>query len=710
MARVSWRCFVVLILFLGAPRGALAQWGPEMPLTSTGSDVWGGGIATSGSTVHVMYGTGEVLYRSSPDEGTTWTAERRLDSGTIHLTDPIWADGTDVWIFYLKDIRNLSDWCCSRDLGNIYLLHSGDGGRTWDSPRQLTTAQGVYRLSVTYAAGRLHLVWMDFRSAAWDTYYLRSSNRGASWDPEQRIAISAGAFGAERPQVAARGDTVHVTIWDDRGSNPPCMAGPTFSFASCPDTFYMRSIDGGVTWQSEINVANSGAAIAGRNDIAVAGNSSVVINFNRSAENTADANPHLFTIHSPDNGATWDAALQLTNTPGEADHGSIIGSGSNVHLAWHDTRNGNFVIYYVGSSSEGTSWDPEERVSNTTTADSSTPLVAVTAAFVHVLWLDQRSGSWQIYYRRRAVGPLPPVLDAGTRPDAAASQDASPIADASCGGDTCGAVCVDLQTDPNNCGMCGRTVCHTELCLNGAPSCAPGRTTCGTPFGCLGCKDLREDPANCGLCGRACNANEVCSQSQCVAACPTGALMCGQSCVADPQTDVAFCGGCAGRCNPGQYCTQGQCTSAPGALDAGMTASDAASGLGDDAASRSDGASGASDADLSASDGDSVARDGDTSAADSDVSAIDAEANDGEASSADGGTPSADAGRASSTGSDGGNGGLGARAAKSCGCRSTSGAATESPLFAFAGIIVVAIRSRRSSWVRARSDLLERSR
>src|SRR4051794_13409657 len=92
--------------------GADAQWGPETPLTSTGSDVWGEGVATSGSTVHVIYGTGEVRYRRSLDEGTTWSAGQLLDTGTLHLTDPISADGNDVWIVEIKNIQNVTDWCC----------------------------------------------------------------------------------------------------------------------------------------------------------------------------------------------------------------------------------------------------------------------------------------------------------------------------------------------------------------------------------------------------------------------------------------------------------------------------------------------------------------------------------------------------------------------------------------------------------------------
>jgi len=409
---------LVLCCVLVAGGVARAEWDTETPMTATGSDVWGEGIATSGSTVHM-------------DEGMTWSNDRQLDTGVLHLTDPIIADGTDVWIVYLKDIQNRTDWCCSRDLGNIYLLHSGDSGQTWDAPKQLTTNAQAYRLSITYASGRLHLVWMDFRSSAWDTYYLRSPDRGASWDAEKRIAISAGTFGSERPQIAARGDGVHVTIWDDRGTNPTCMAGPTFTFATCPDTFYIGSLDGGATWGAEVPVSYSGAAIAGRNDVAVAGTSSVVINFNRSAENTADANPHMFTVHSPDDGATWDSAIQLTNQPGQADHGSIIGAGSNVHLAWHDSRDGALAIYYTLSTTEGTSWIPEERVSTAMGTDSSTPLDAVTPNYVHVMWLDHRSGTYQIYYRRRPVTATGGT-DAGPGGDAGAGEDTGAMSGCGC--------------------------------------------------------------------------------------------------------------------------------------------------------------------------------------------------------------------------------------------------------------------------------------
>ena len=433
------RLWVAIGLICATTQLAAAQWSGEQPLTSTTGDIFGEGIAAAGTTLHVVYGNSDIRYRRSVDNGMSWEAEKVIGTGVLHLTDPIIADGNDVWVVYLGDIQTQMDWCCPRDDGNIYLLHSGNAGTTWDAPKRLTTSRAAFRLSIAYAVDALHLVWMDFRSNAWDTYYLRSRDRGVTWDPEKRIAQSTGTFGAERPQVAVRDTNVHVTIWDDRGTNPPCMAGPTFTFNVCPDTFYVGSLDGGDTWGAEVPVAYSGAAIAGRNDVAVAGTSAVVINFNRSDENTADANPHMFTVRSADNGLSWDAPVQLTNTPGSSDHGSIIGAGAAVHLAWHDSRGGTLAIYYALSTNEGVSWMPDEKVS-TGSAEASTPLLAVTDGYVHALWLDKRSGPYQIYYRRRSVMPINP------------------------GGAEAG-ICIDFCEDPPQDGGCG--------CKSSRPSLLP---------------------------------------------------------------------------------------------------------------------------------------------------------------------------------------------------------------------------------------------
>jgi hypothetical protein len=124
------------------------------------------------------------------------------------------------------------------------------------------------------------------------------------------------------------------------------------------------------------------------------------------------------------------------------------------------------------------------------------------------------------------------------------------------GGSTkCGTLCVDLQTDPANCGMCGNPCASGELCSAGqcALVCGSGTTQCGNV-----CVDTQVDPSNCGMCGTACLGGEVCGAGQCALVCPNGTTKCGNSCV-DLQTNPQHCGTCAIACNPNQPCFNGQC-------------------------------------------------------------------------------------------------------------------------------------------------------
>jgi hypothetical protein len=73
---------------------------------------------------------------------------------------------------------------------------------------------------------------------------------------------------------------------------------------------------------------------------------------------------------------------------------------------------------------------------------------------------------------------------------------------------------VDTQTDPNNCGACGKK-CSSGGCTTGSCGCAASETNCNGI-----CSDLQTDPNHCGVCGTACPANDVCTAGACVDAGP----------------------------------------------------------------------------------------------------------------------------------------------------------------------------------------------
>jgi len=163
-------------------------------------------------------------------------------------------------------------------------------------------------------------------------------------------------------------------------------------------------------------------------------------------------------------------------------------------------------------------------------------------------------------------------------PDDATPTDTTPPptdTPSTCAGTDCGGTCVDLSTDPKNCGGCGTAVCHMEICKAGAPACYPGFKACGGT-GCFGCRDIKSDPVNCGDCGVKCGTGQTCAGGTCsfvTGGCSGGLRRCGgigtssPPYCADTDRDPANCGDCGTVCGPTQICVGGKCetyTSAPG--------------------------------------------------------------------------------------------------------------------------------------------------
>lgn len=315
------------------------------------------------------------------EAASQWQPEVRLThdpavSYTSYNNAHCVASGGDSVYVVWRDLRD----------GNpeIYFKRSTNRGASWGVETRLTnnTANSIDP-SIALSGSVLHVVWIDRRDANDEVYYQNSTDGGTSWGTSTRLTNNAGI--SVFPSVAVSGTVVHVVWQDDRNGNY--------------EIYYKRSTDRGISWGMDTRLTDN-TALSASACVSVSGTD---VHVTWTDERAGSTNPEIYYKRSTDGGTTWGADTRLTNNPAFSTTASSAVSGLMVHVVWSDLRDGTNEIYYKRSSNGGSGWGGDTRLTFDGGSSFSASL-SVSGAAVHMTWIDDRDGNFEVYYKASTDG------------------------------------------------------------------------------------------------------------------------------------------------------------------------------------------------------------------------------------------------------------------------------------------------------------------
>lgn len=330
------------------------------------------GFATAGSEVHLVYRDGSNLqYRKSVDEGTSFSSAVTIASTEeVPLSGPIAVDGKYVHVVYCRDVNNAGA------PPKIYYRRSVDGGLTWDSEVTLDDGTGVgnnrfVRVSLVAEAGHVHLFWGTQNASTFvpDVLsYRRSVDNGTTWVAETTLGASTGAG---RPEAVLVGSTIHL-VWTDTRDGSSGNGG---------ETYYLRSADRGVTWNTAAALSSTTEHNTLRATVAAYGK--IVVSAWQYPAGTPGSEDIIWR-YSSDGGATWSSAATLVTGTGSQEHASLVAASGIVAVCWTDQNDSPDTTHVKVSRDGGATWAAAQ-TPYTPSTDRGAPTIGLSRRFLMVL-------------------------------------------------------------------------------------------------------------------------------------------------------------------------------------------------------------------------------------------------------------------------------------------------------------------------------------
>jgi hypothetical protein len=352
-----------------------------------------------------------VGFAYSTDDGVSYTPNilmTRMSSNNGQSDPWLVADSNDNAYFVWIEFNDIAQNYPPEGIG---VAKTTDGGDTWDTPVNAadTPEFDDKETACVDSDGNLYIVWDHFTLN--ESYHIQdvdlrltnSTDGGATFSPTSVPAEPA------IPYIhCSSNNTLFITYINGTTDEAPNT-----------QVFLIRSTDRGITWSSSILVN----PVYDEVDLITVVNTDSSQNVYVAYAAGFTDNKEIYVIKSPDGGYNWNTPTQVNDYTGGITGTQrmvemFIDQDDTIHIAWLDTRRGQYDIYYSYSTDGGVSFSADERITEVgfslafnRPGDYFTMRAAPNGDMC-IVWTDGRNGlDHDIYFARQGLflAPVFPI-------------------------------------------------------------------------------------------------------------------------------------------------------------------------------------------------------------------------------------------------------------------------------------------------------------
>jgi len=348
----------------------------------------------------------DIYFTKSLDGGTSFEPNIRVDdtgsSASFQTYSSIAVDANGNIYVVWEDLGNFLDY-------DIYFAKSTDGGISFESNVRVnddnsTVTFGAFPTIAVDINGNIYVVWQDRRNdGSSHIYFAKSTDGGIYFEPNIRVDDSSHS-GQGKPSIAVDANGNIYVAWEDwRNDNPDIyFSKSTDEGASFEPNVRVDDTGSSTGMQNEpsVTVDTNGNIYVVWHDYR---NNVSDIYFSKSTDGGTSFEPNLrINDHV---GSQYQ---------GKYNPSIAVDANGNIYVAWEDRRNSLFDndIYSAVSTNGGVSFEANVQVDDTLDSGHARPSIAVdTNGNIYVAWEDWRNDNPDIYFAKGVMPNEPPILE-----------------------------------------------------------------------------------------------------------------------------------------------------------------------------------------------------------------------------------------------------------------------------------------------------------